>query len=304
MFEALFGSEMPLALRFAIAFVFLIFLVGVVVYFLSVLWRRRTVSHAASSNSMREEIERSISEVVHKAYDHRDTDDVPANIGLTEQLAKLAKLHADGALSDEDFKALKAKLISRVSDKHTDARDRDFALVGRMASERDQISASHVPIPAKMGGMKSFLIILSCIVAGILLIRLLLMPMPAHLVGGPKITAQIDGVVLSFINVDPTPITLQKVNVNNRPECLEPVVAPGWVFWSKVPSSELLQMMQAKLLPQMLPVLALMGVAGQPPVSETTLKTGDTVFVIVMSCTIVTVDLETDRGPLHWDFSK
>jgi hypothetical protein len=33
---------------------------------------------------------------------------------ITEELTKLAKLHADGALSDEEFKALKAKLISEV----------------------------------------------------------------------------------------------------------------------------------------------------------------------------------------------
>ena len=31
---------------------------------------------------------------------------------LSDQLAKLGKLHADGALSDEEFAALKAKLIS------------------------------------------------------------------------------------------------------------------------------------------------------------------------------------------------
>jgi hypothetical protein len=33
---------------------------------------------------------------------------------LTEQLTKLAKLHQDGALSDEEFVALKARLISKV----------------------------------------------------------------------------------------------------------------------------------------------------------------------------------------------
>ncbi len=32
---------------------------------------------------------------------------------ITEELTKLAKLHADGALSDEEFKALKARLLSQ-----------------------------------------------------------------------------------------------------------------------------------------------------------------------------------------------
>ena len=45
----------------------------------------------------------------------------PKTPDLAEQLAKLAKLHADGALSDEDFKTLKATLISQISDKPTDA---------------------------------------------------------------------------------------------------------------------------------------------------------------------------------------
>jgi hypothetical protein len=34
---------------------------------------------------------------------------------LTDQLAKLAKLHTDGVLSDDDFRALKTKIIGQVS---------------------------------------------------------------------------------------------------------------------------------------------------------------------------------------------
>jgi hypothetical protein len=34
---------------------------------------------------------------------------------MDEKLTKLAKLHADGALSDEEFKAIKAKLIAGIS---------------------------------------------------------------------------------------------------------------------------------------------------------------------------------------------
>src|ERR1035441_9450406 len=37
------------------------------------------------------------------------------NNALTEQLTKLSKLHADGVLSDEEFKALKAKLIAGIT---------------------------------------------------------------------------------------------------------------------------------------------------------------------------------------------
>ena len=45
----------------------------------------------------------------------------PKTVHLAEQqLAKLAQPHADGTLSDEDFKALKAKLISQISDEHTE----------------------------------------------------------------------------------------------------------------------------------------------------------------------------------------
>ncbi len=38
----------------------------------------------------------------------------PKTPDLTEQLAKLGKLHADGVLSDKDFKALKSKLIGGI----------------------------------------------------------------------------------------------------------------------------------------------------------------------------------------------
>ena len=43
----------------------------------------------------------------------------PKTPDIAEQLAKLAKLHVDGALSDEEFKTLKATLISQISDKPT-----------------------------------------------------------------------------------------------------------------------------------------------------------------------------------------
>ena len=38
----------------------------------------------------------------------------PTSNGPAEQLAKLSKLHADGVLTDEEFKALKAKLIAEL----------------------------------------------------------------------------------------------------------------------------------------------------------------------------------------------
>ena len=38
----------------------------------------------------------------------------PSTPDVAEALTKLAKLHADGAVSDEDFKALKAKIIAGV----------------------------------------------------------------------------------------------------------------------------------------------------------------------------------------------
>ena len=37
---------------------------------------------------------------------------MPSQSDLTENPTKLAKLHADGALSDEEFKAAKARVIS------------------------------------------------------------------------------------------------------------------------------------------------------------------------------------------------
>jgi hypothetical protein len=62
---------------------------------------------------------------------------MPSDNNIADRLSKLAKLRADGALSEEDFKALKAKMISRVSEKHTDAGEGDFAPKGAAASERD-----------------------------------------------------------------------------------------------------------------------------------------------------------------------
>ena len=54
---------------------------------------------------------RTVSRAISREYDDRNASGTAANNEPTEQLTKLAKLHADGALSDEEFKAMKAKVI-------------------------------------------------------------------------------------------------------------------------------------------------------------------------------------------------
>jgi hypothetical protein len=110
MFETLFGAEMPLATRFFLAFVVLLFLVGVVAFLARSSLLRLTASRAASEGA--KDIERSISELVHKTYDHHEMEGAAANSALAEQLTKLATLHADGALTDEEFHAFKASLLA------------------------------------------------------------------------------------------------------------------------------------------------------------------------------------------------
>jgi hypothetical protein len=59
MFETLFGAEMPLAVRFFLAFIILLFLVGVVAYLARLSLLRLTASRAASEGA--KDVERSIS---------------------------------------------------------------------------------------------------------------------------------------------------------------------------------------------------------------------------------------------------
>ncbi len=73
---------------------------------------------------------------------------------LSEQLAKLAKLHADEALSDEEFAALKAKIIAGVSPsadsrahilRQLDAEPRDAAQSVNTAARRPETVEDRLP---------------------------------------------------------------------------------------------------------------------------------------------------------------
>lgn len=101
---------MPLAVRLFLAFVIIVLAFGAGVV-ASVFFRRWTLSREALHKGGSNALERSIADVVHKAYDHRDADNEEGNIGLTDQLSKLAKLHADGALSDDEVEALRARVV-------------------------------------------------------------------------------------------------------------------------------------------------------------------------------------------------
>jgi hypothetical protein len=57
---------------------------------------------------------------------------------IADKLSKIAKLRADGVLSEQDFKALKARLLSQVSETHTDARENRSAPIATAGSRRDQ----------------------------------------------------------------------------------------------------------------------------------------------------------------------
>ena len=168
-FEFLMGGETPLAVRFFIAIGIPIFLVGVVVYFLRVLWRRWTLSHAASSNVIGDDIERSISGVVHKTYDHRDTDNAAANIGSAEQLAKLAAVHADGALSDGEFKALKTRIISEINRKADKKETEDTnSRKNRAGSGRGTRKAAKIAAYSVLALITGTLIVLALIANGVI----------------------------------------------------------------------------------------------------------------------------------------
>lgn len=65
----------------------------------------------APSEKMHQPIEASISDIVHDTYKHDATTGASAKTDIIDCLTKLSKLHTTGALSDEEFAALKAKLF-------------------------------------------------------------------------------------------------------------------------------------------------------------------------------------------------
>lgn len=145
MFETFVGAEIPLAVRFSIAVDIILFILLLVLGV--VVWRvlrlrnatgkgiERSISkhfqeahdNRNTEDALGKDIDGAISELVHKAYDNRDTDDAAANNRLHETLTKLAKLHTDGILSDEEFGAIKAKLISGIGGAQIESRQAGFA---------------------------------------------------------------------------------------------------------------------------------------------------------------------------------
>ena len=70
-----------------------------------------------------------------------------SSIALAEQLARLAKLHADGSISEADFRALKAKLITGVgaSTDQSEARERNRRGINNAPDEQ---TAGTAPVGA------------------------------------------------------------------------------------------------------------------------------------------------------------
>ena len=102
----------------------------------------------------------------------------------------------------------------------------------------------------------------------------------------PKLVAEVVQGGVRFTDRDPNSITLEKVIVNNRPECISSVLPPFWTTGGLKSGNPAIDMFTG-LIPQSHP--------------QVTLRTGE-VAAIISQCVVVTVDLETDRGTLHWDF--
>ena len=74
----------------------------------------------------------------------------PSTLDIAEQLSKLAKLHADGAISDDEFASLKAKLLASDdqfkyrAEKPALAEDRkgETANIGRLDAELQDVAKS------------------------------------------------------------------------------------------------------------------------------------------------------------------
>ncbi len=228
MFETLFGAEMPLAVRFFLAFVIFIFFGAVLVYFARARWRRWTLSRAGYSGAVGNDIEKSISEVVHETYDHGDTDR-RANSGLTEQLRELAKLHADDALTDDEFKALKAKLIGGERKQPLPAITRERSASGMRATWGSTVS--------RAVGQSVYVILLYTSVPVIILVAIffiftpsvgLFHNLPTHDAIGPDLNVQTTTAtnllglpvgVVKITNVGSKTVSIEDVVLNGRPEC-------------------------------------------------------------------------------------
>lgn len=85
---------------------------------------------------------------------------------LSDQLNKLAKLHADGSLSDDEFKALKAKLISTIGGNagNENVPDAVNKTTGKAStSPREQPKKAHSKLDT--AGKIAFIIVVAALIA-------------------------------------------------------------------------------------------------------------------------------------------
>ena len=147
---------------------------------------------------------------------------------IAEQLSKLAKLHADGALSDDEFKALKAKLLSNVSGNNEEARDQPFAAADSSLSGHDQKSrkisnlvSNAIYVLLGLGGLYAF-VVLVVIPSGLneefIKSRLQALERHAHFdnnLVGPNLKVQAGLGQIAITNVDTKPVTIESININD-----------------------------------------------------------------------------------------
>ena len=145
------------------------------------------------------------------------------------------------------------------------------------------------------------MVVLSIFFLGVILARVLFTPStfmaPKVMAELTQVTINAGGVVpvVQLTNRDPNPITLERAVINNRPgECF---------LLGQVGFYAATRLLGDNPLGKGNPLGNLLGEMLNVPTlhPQATLKTGE-VALIETSCVVVTLDVETDRGSLHWDF--
>ena len=141
-------------------------------------------------------------------------------IGIAEQLAKLAKLHADGALSEEEFKSLKAKVITEpwaISTGKSETSHEGGPSNGRLKTEGPSLKMTPKAATSMIVG---FAVLLLGTVAWIAI---------AYLQTSPELRAEVITIqglpALKITNTGSDDLKINDVQFNDRTDCQPELVA-------------------------------------------------------------------------------
>jgi hypothetical protein len=136
---------------------------------------------------------------------------------LAEQLSKLAKLHADGALSDEEFKAFKAELIAKTKDFAAEQEPNPRA-VGPETQIHDFAKQAQSSLTQLQGWSKNNPVLA---LGGALIVCVVIYFLFNGLGGTPDLRVETTGTNgIMITNTGKSPIEIRSALVNGREECM------------------------------------------------------------------------------------